>query len=308
MQLPAIVGPTASGKTRMGVEVALGLATLGHPTEIVSCDSMAVYRGLDIAADKPSDADRRGVTHHLLDVAECSDDVTAVRYRELARAAIDDIAGRGSVPLLVGGSGLWFRAAVDDLEFAPTSRELRSRLEASDPDELYTRLADADPDSAKRIDRRNPRRIVRAVEILELTGRPWGEFRTSWECRCGPYDVIAVALTWDRVELFRRAEERVERELAAGLADEVRGLLQSGISRTARQALGVKEIAAWIEGHASLDEAKALLVANTKKFIRRQLSWFRADPRVEWIDASKLGWDGARDEIVSRFAAGLAGS
>lgn len=306
MTVVLIVGPTASGKTRMGVEVALELAALGHPTEIVSCDSMAVYRGLDIAADKPSAVDRRGVAHHVIDVADATEDVTAVRYRELARAAIDDIAVRGSVPLLVGGSGLWFRAAVDDLEFAPTSRELRSRLEAADPDELYERLIQADPGSAGRIDRRNPRRIVRAMEILELTGRPPSELRTSWERRCGPYDVIVMALTWDRSELFRRAEERVARELQAGLADEVRNVLRAGISRTARQALGVKEIAACIEGHTTIKEADALLVANTKRFIRRQLSWFRADPRVEWIDVSKLGWDAARAEIVSRFAAGLA--
>ena len=297
MKVLALVGPTASGKTRMGVEVALELGRV----EVVSCDSMAVYRGLDIAADKPTDSERRGVPHHLFDVADPSEDVTAVRYRELARAVIDDIGRRGNVALIVGGSGLWFRAAVDDLEFAPTSASLRRKLEAADPKELYARLQAADPARAGAIDPRNTRRVVRAVEILELTGRPPSELRTSWDGRCGPYDVIVCGLTWDRATLFKRAEERVDREIAAGLVEEVGRLRQTTLSRTARQALGVKEMIEHIEGRATLEEARGVLVRNTKNFVRRQLSWFKADPRVQWIDASDLGWEGAREQIVGRF-------
>lgn len=301
MKLLAIVGPTASGKTRMGIEVALALRDAGHDTEIVSCDSMAVYRGLDIAADKPTEEERGGVPHHLFDVAHPSEDFTAVQYRSLARAAITEIGERWAVALLVGGSGLWFRAIVDDLEFAPTSAGLRRQLEAMDPAALYERLKDADPERAAAIDPRNARRIVRAVEILELTGRPPSELRTNWDTRSGPYEATVCGLTWDRTTLFERARERVDREIAAGLVDEVKGALPGGVSRTARQALGVKEILDYIEGRCTLDEARLTLVRNTKNFIRRQFSWFRADPRVEWINASELGWDAARDRVISRF-------
>jgi tRNA dimethylallyltransferase len=302
-KLFAIVGPTASGKTRMGIEVALALAEHGPRAEIVSCDSMAVYRGLDIAADKPPKAERLGVPPHLFDIADSNEDVTAVRYRELARAAIADISERGAVPVLVGGSGLWFRAVVDDLEFAPTSPEVRKRLEAEDPDELYRRLSEADPKAAERVDRRNVRRVVRAVEILELTGRPPSELRDAWDRRSGPYDLSVCGLGWNRDELYRRGAQRVQREIDAGLVDEVRTVLARGISRTAQQALGVKEIAAFVEGRLTIEEATELLVRNTKNFVRKQLSWFAADPRVDWVNVSRLGWDAARRAVVDRFRA-----
>jgi tRNA dimethylallyltransferase len=301
--LLALVGPTASGKTRMGVEVAL---ELGPPVEIVSCDSMGVYRGLDIAADKPGAAERRGVPHHLFDLVDASEPFTAVEYRERARAVIADIHGRGSVPLLVGGSGLYFRAVVDDLEFAPSDPDVRARLEAEDPAALYRRLAEADPERAGELDPRNTRRVVRAVEILELTGRPPSELRESWNRREGPYGLCAAGLTWSREELFARAGDRVRREMEAGLVDEVARARQQGISRTARQALGVKEVLEYLEGNVSLEEAEALNVRNTKNFIRRQISWFGADPRVEWFDASELGWDGVRRAILARFHAALS--
>ena len=301
MKLLAIVGPTASGKTRMGVAVALELGN----AEIVSCDSMAVYRGLDIAADKPTEDERRGVPHHLFDMADPSEDFTAVQYRSLARSVIADITERGAIALLVGGSGLWFRAVVDDLEFAPTSSDLRRRLEVMDPAVLYERLKSADPERAAAIDPRNTRRIVRAVEILELTGRPPSELRTSWEQRCGPYELAVCGLTWNRNELFARAADRVRREIEAGLVDEVERAKVRGISRTAAQALGVKEMLEHIDGRMTLDEAAAVLTRNTKNFIRRQLSWFGADPRVTWVNASELGWDGARSEIAERFRRAL---
>jgi tRNA dimethylallyltransferase len=299
MKLLALVGPTASGKTRMAVEVALALPA---PVEIVSCDSMGVYRGLDIAADKPPHTERRGIPHHLFDVAGADDDVTAVHYRDLARHAIGEVHGRGALPMLVGGSGLWFRAVVDDLEFAPTRPDVRRRLEHHTDEQLYARLRDADPERAAAIDLRNRRRLVRAVEILELTGRPPSELRTTWEKRCGPYELVCCGITWDRETLFERATARVRREIDAGLVEEVRRVRASGLSRTATQALGVKEILGYVEGRITLEEAEARLVRNTKRFIRRQLSWFGADPRVEWTNASETGWDGARAAIVARFS------
>lgn len=301
----AIVGPTASGKTRMGVEVALELRAAGRAVEIVSCDSMGVYRRLDIAADKPPPAERRGVPHHLFDLAEPDEAFTAVRFRAAARSVVDGLHARGGVPLVVGGSGLWFRALVDDLPFAPTDPEVRSRLAAEDPADLYRRLQAVDPDAARRIDPRNVRRVVRAVEIHELTGRPPSELRRGWDSYASVYDLDVVGLTWPRETLFARAAERVDRELEAGLLDEVAGVLPAGISRTARQALGVKEMLLHLEDGVPLEQARAVLVRNTKNFVRRQLSWFRADPRVAWIDVGALGWEAARSAIAERFAASL---
>lgn len=305
--LLGLVGPTAAGKTRMGIEVATDLRDRGYAVEILSCDSMGVYRGLDIAADKPSTEERRGIPHHLFDLVDPGEPFTAVAFREAARGTIAEVQRRGNAPLLVGGSGLYFRAVVDELEFAPTDPEVRGRLEREDPEELYERVREADPDAAKRIDRRNVRRIVRAAEILELSGRPPSELRRSWERFESPYHLAVVGLTWERGELLRRAEERVRRELDAGLLEEVRGVVAGGISPTARQALGVKEILEHLEGRLTFEEATGVLVRNTKRFVRRQLSWFRADPRVEWVDASELGWDGARSRIVERFGRVLEG-
>lgn len=301
-RLFCIVGPTAAGKSRMGVEVAVAMRDAGRSAEIVSCDSMGVYRGLDITADKPRPEERRGIPHHLFDVADPDEEFTAVRYRELARAAVDDITARGGAPILVGGTGLYFRAVVDDLEFAPTSAEVRERLQREDPEDLFERLREADPASAARLDPRNVRRVVRAVEVLEITGRPPSELRTSWERGGGPYDVVVAGLTWARAELLRRAEERVQRELDAGLLDELALIGRENLSRTAAQALGVKEMIPVIDGVEPIESARIRLVRNTKSFIRRQLSWFGADPRIVWVDASELGWEGARARIIEQFA------
>ncbi|MEX0875547.1 MAG: tRNA (adenosine(37)-N6)-dimethylallyltransferase MiaA [Actinomycetota bacterium] len=305
--LLCLVGPTAAGKTRMGVEVALALRSIDLDVEIVSCDSMAVYRSLDVVADKPSADERRGVVHHLFDVVDPSEPFTAIAYRDLARAAIKDIHDRGGVPLLVGGSGLYFRAVVDDLEFAPTSAGVRARLEHEPSDRLIERLRIADPATANRLDPRNKRRLVRAVEVLELTGRPPSELRNAWDRRSGPYEVTVAGLTWDREVLLRRATERVHRELQAGLVQEVRAIGSERLSQTARQALGVKEILPVLDGTATLEEATEQLVRNTKRFVRRQLSWFKADPRVWWTNASEAGWEGAREKIAERFAVELDG-
>lgn len=299
--LLALVGPTAAGKSRMGVEVARELGTEGTTVEILSCDSMAVYRGLDVAADKPPEADRRGVPHHLFDLAESDEEFTAVRFRDAARRTIAEVQGRGSVPLLVGGSGLWFRAVVDELEFAPTDRNVRRHLAARDPEELYARLVRIDPEGAERIDPRNARRVVRAMEIHELTGRPPSELRRSWDRYESPYDLAVVGLTWSREELRDRAVERVHRRLDAGLLEEVDQVRRRGLSRTALQALGVKELLEHLEGRLGFEEAVELLERNTRTFVRRQLSWFRRDPRIVWVDVSELGWEGARRRILERY-------
>lgn len=297
-RLLAILGPTAAGKTRMAVEVA---ELLAQPVEVVSCDSVAVYRGLDVVADKPSGSERAAVPHHLIDVVEADAGFTVVQYRELARAAISDITARGRVPMLVGGSGLYFRAVVDELSFAPTSAEVRARLEQEDPDLLYARLREADPESADALDPRNVRRVVRAVEVLELTGRPPSELRGEWQRRESRYELTAVGLTWDIDVLLRRAEERIGRQLEAGLLEEVRAAAAAGLSKTSRLALGIKEVLPHLEGRSTREEVRAELVRNNKAFIRRQLSWFRADDRIEWVNASELGWTTARELIAAQF-------
>jgi tRNA dimethylallyltransferase len=304
-KLLAILGPTAAGKTRMAVEVAEALDERGRAVEIVSCDSMAVYRGFDVVAAKPSADERSRVPHHLLDVVDVHEDFTVVEYRDLARAAIDDITRRGAVPALVGGSGLYFRGVVDDLEYAPTSADVRARLERQDPEDLLGRLRDEDPATAERLDPRNVRRVVRAVEVLELTGRRPSELREAWDRAGRRYSLTAVGLAWDRDELLARAEQRIRRQLELGFVEEVRAA--GRMSRTAGQALGVKEALAYLEGKSSIEEATTEMVRATKGLIRRQISWFKADARVEWIDVSEAGWDDARTAIVERFVGALAG-
>jgi tRNA dimethylallyltransferase len=301
--LLCLVGPTAGGKSRMGVEVAQALRGRGHAPEIVSCDSMGVYRQLDIVADKPTDEERGGIPHHLFDLIDPDESFTASKFKEIARATIADITERGGMPMLVGGSGLYFRSVVDELTFAPTSPEVRERLTAEDPAVLLERLRDADPATADRLDPRNPRRIVRAAEILEVTGRPPSVFRGSWERFEGPYELVVAGLTWDRSVLLERAAERVDREIAKGLLEEVAKV--KTFSRSAAQALGVKEMIPVTEGLETLETARTLLVRNTKTFVRRQISWFKRDPRVVWVDASELGWEGARNRILELFLSGL---
>lgn len=293
-KLFAIVGPTAAGKSRLAVEVAQALGNV----EIVSCDSIAVYRGLDVVAAKPSEADRALVPHHLVDVVDVDVDFTVVEYREMARRKIEEISERGHVPMLVGGSGLYFRAVVDELSFAPTSAELRERLEQEDPALLYERLRDADPVSAEALDPRNFRRVVRAVEVLELTGRRPSEMRGEWEKRVSAYDLTAAGLTWAREELFARAAERIRKQFEAGLVEEVGQAVATGMSKTSRQAVGVKELVPYLEGDSTLEDVTAELMRNTKAFIRRQLSWFGADERIRWFNISEIGWEGAREAIV----------
>lgn len=298
-RLLALVGPTAAGKTRMAVEVA---TRLSRRVEIVSCDSMAVYRELDIVADKPSETERDGIPHHLFDAVGAGEEFTVVEYRERARAQIERIHADGGVPMLVGGSGLYFRGVVDDLEFGPTSPEARERLEREDPRVLLETLRRADPQGAARLDPRNVRRVVRAAEVLELSGRTPSQTAQAWSRRESRYALTVAGLTWARSDLYRRVEERVDRQLASGILEEVAGVLD-GLSRSSAQALGVRELGAVVRGEWSHEHARYELVRNTKAFARRQLSWFRADPRVEWVDASQLGWEGARDRLVELFSA-----
>jgi tRNA dimethylallyltransferase len=278
-----VVGPTAAGKS--GLAVALAQALDG---EVINADSMQVYRGMDIGTAKLTLAERQGVPHHLLDVWDVRQTANVADYQRLARAAIADITARGKRPILAGGSGLYVRAALDDLTFPGTDPDVRARLEAELDDlgaaALHTRLAAADPAAAAAILPSNGRRIVRALEVIELTGRP---FTATLPDYGASIPALQLGLRLPREELDRRIETRVDQMWAAGFEAEVRQLEQAGLreGRTASRALGYQQLLRHLTGEWTLDQARAETVRATRRFARRQESWFRRDPRISWLDA-----------------------
>ncbi len=285
----AVVGPTATGKSDLAVALAQQLGG-----EIVNADSMQLYAGMDIGTAKLPVAERGGIAHHLLDVWPVPKSAAVAEYQELARAKIDEIAARGRVPVLVGGSGLYLRGALDRLEFPGESPELRARLYAEldehGPAELHRRLAEADPAAAASILASNARRIVRALEVIELTGRPFLATMPGFE---SIYDTVYLGL--DRDDLDERVERRVHRMMELGFLDEIRALLPAGLrsSPTAAKALGYAQLLAVLSDDGvvdgDLDEAVAITVRATRRFVRRQRSWFRRDPRIHWLDGADGG-------------------
>lgn len=278
-RVAALVGPTAVGKTELSLQLAEWL-----DAEIVSIDSMQVYKGMDIGTAKVSSDEQARVPHHLLDVRDPEHDLTVAEFQALAREAIAEIAERGKLPLLVGGSGLYLRAVVDELEFPARSGEVREQLEAEaeklGAEALHARLQELDPKAAARIEPGNARRTVRALEVIELTGRPFSE-NDAWERYESIYALRLAGLTRDRADLYARLEQRVDRMLDSGLVAEVRQL-EPRMSRTARQALGYRQV---LESDPS--NLRDDIVRATKRFARRQESWFKSDPRVEWFDAAR---------------------
>jgi tRNA dimethylallyltransferase len=281
----ALVGPTASGKSSLALE----LARARGDVEIVSLDSMQVYRGFDIGAAKPTHAERAEVVHHLVDVADPSEEWSVRRTQLGAREAIADIEARGRRALLVGGTGLYVRAVVDDLTIPPTDAAVRAAIDAEaerDLAALHERLTQLDPDAAARMEPGNRRRIVRALEVIELTGRPFSSFGPGIDDYGPPaLDVRMLGLAVDPAELARRIEQRFAAMHAAGLVDEVRRLAEQPLSRTAREAIGYREVLAHLAGDTSLADALDAAVRRTRRFARRQRVWFGRDPRVQWIDA-----------------------
>lgn len=296
--LLAIVGPTASGKSEAAIAVAEALGA-----EIVSVDSMLVYRGMDVGTAKPSPAERARVPHHLIDVAEPSEPFSVARYRELAEAAVRDIRARDRRVLLVGGSGLYFRAVVDRLAFPGTDPRVRAWLElearALGPERLHARLAALDPAAAARIEPPNVRRTVRALEVAAVTGRPFSAFAADWE-RYEPGLVRAAGIEIPREALAVRIEARVRAMLEGGLLQEVRALLDRGFGGwlTASQAIGYAEFARHLTGELSLEEAVASTVRRTKELARRQMVWFRRDPRIRWFRAGPEGAVALVEQLV----------
>jgi tRNA dimethylallyltransferase len=294
----ALVGPTASGKSEAAMALSRRLGA-----EIVSVDSRLVYRGMDVGTAKPTPAERARVWHHLVDVAEPEEPFSVARYQQLARAVVDGIDARGRRVLLVGGSGLYFRAIVDELEFPATDPDARDELwaeaEVLGPDRLYERLAELDPTAAARIEPSNVRRTVRALEVAAVTGRPFSSYADRWE-RYPDERVRAAGIDVPRDVLARRIETRVRAMVDAGLLDEVRGLLDQGLLAwlTASRAIGYAEFARHLRGEMTLADASAQTVRRTRELARRQMVWYRRDPRIRWFPAGERGAIDVVDEVT----------
>jgi tRNA dimethylallyltransferase len=278
----AIVGPTASGKTGLALDLAERLGG-----EVVNSDAMALYRGMDIGTAKPSPQQRARVPHHLLDTLSVRDPATVAEFQRWARAAIAEVRGRGRPAVLAGGSALYTRAVLDRFDFPGTDPAVRAAFEAELAEVgtagLHDRLAAVDPDAAARIERDNGRRIVRALEVVQITGRPFSASLPSMEY-ANPL-TVQVGVAIDRATLHARIEERVRAMFAGGLVEEVERLLAEGLAegRTAARAIGYPEVTAYLRGELSLEDALERTVTATRRFARRQDAWWRRDPRIVWV-------------------------
>jgi tRNA dimethylallyltransferase len=295
----AVVGPTATGKTALAVALAQRLGG-----EVVNADSMQLYRGMDIGTAKPRLEERGGISHHLLDLWSVREPASVADYRGRARATIDRLRAAGVVPLLVGGSGLYVRAVLDELDFPGTDPAVRARLEGELAEqgaaELHARLVELDPAAAAAVLPSNGRRIVRALEVIELTGGP---FRAQLPEPTPHYPAIAIGLDREPAELDERVAARVDRMWADGFVAEVEGLVAEGLREgpTASRALGYAQVLAQLDGVLSAAEARERTVSATRRFVRRQRSWFRRDATLTWFDAARPDLlDAVTAEITAR--------
>ncbi len=285
-RLLCLLGPTAVGKTEIAIQLAQCL-----DAEIISVDSRQIYRQMEIGTAKPTAEEQQSARHHLIDCVDISQPFSVADYQSLADAAIADIQNRGKQVLLVGGAGLYFRAIVDGLFEGPgADPALRKRLETESTrfgvDALHKRLQICDPESAERIHPNNVVRVIRALEVYELTGTPMSELQQQWHPEKQRYPFVAFGLTMPRALLYRRIEQRVDVMLANGLIVEVESLLAAGYPRAsvALQSFGYRELIAYLDGDCTYTEAISQLKQNTRRFSKRQLTWFRKDTRIEWID------------------------
>ena len=297
----SIVGATATGKTALAVRYARRTGN----AELISADAFCVYRGMDVGTAKPTADERQGIHWHLLDICDPAEEYTVARFQDSARAAISSIEGRGHVPVLVGGTGLYHRAVVDELKLPGRYPEVVASIEreADNPQglgRLYERLVELDPDAAERISPSNKRRLVRALEVIIGSGKLFSSSGPGL-LHYGHSEFVLVGLTMSRSELDRRIELRLEAQLAAGFVDEVAALAQrdQGLSRTARQAIGYRELLSYVADELTLAQARDAILRHTKALVRRQESWFRRDPRIVWLDATGAAVDAAFDEAIA---------
>ena len=300
-----VVGPTAVGKTSLAEELALALNG-----EVVSADSMQIYRGMDIGTAKPQ-PDARRVPYHCLGIIIPGEPYSAARFQADARVAIADIAARGRLPLVVGGTGLYVRAALDDMRFPQghtddsVRRDLEREAEVLGSEALHARLQELDPDSAARIHPNNVRRTIRALEMHHY-GRSYDEQAAGFTVRQSVYDTRLLGLTMHREVLYARIDRRVTDMLDLGLLDEIRGLLDAGLrdALTAAQAIGYKEFVPVIEQGASLTEAVSAVQQATRRFAKRQLTWFRSDARIAWLDVTEMSPEQATSAALDLLESG----
>jgi len=285
----AIVGPTASGKTRLALEVAAQLTVLGRPVEIINADAMQLYAGMDIGTAKLPEAQRQGIPHHLFDILTPAQEMTAVEYQRVAREKCLEILASNKTPMFVGGSMFYLAAALDNLDFAPTDPLLRSELEQLGQEigalAMHEKLQQLDPITADKIPSQNVRRVIRALEVIQITGESYASSLPEpsyWE------PTLQIGLDVPRELLKIRISSRVEQMWEAGIVSEVQQLLKAGaLGKTASMAIGYKQAIAELNGEMTTDEAKAETVALTNRYSRRQISWFRRDKRIRWQSAGE---------------------
>ena len=301
--LICIVGPTAVGKTEIAIQLAQHLNA-----EIVSLDSRQIYRGMDIGTAKPTLDQQRAVHHHLIDCVGVDQPFSVAEYQRLADTAIAEIRGREKRAMAVGGAGLYFRGIIDGLFDGPgADAEIRAKLQREADEHgnvaLHERLRRCDPEAANRVHPNNRVRVIRALEVYELTGKPISVLQGQWKTDEPRYPFRAFGLNMPREVLYQRIEERVDRMVEAGLIEEVKGLLNQGYPRNcvAMQSFGYKELIDYLDGKRTFDEAIALLKQNTRRFAKRQLTWFRNDSRIEWLDTSQFSSiDGIVDNLLAK--------
>lgn len=308
--LLVVVGPTAVGKTAVSVECCLRLNG-----EIVSADSMQVYRHMDVGTAKPTADERRGVAHHCIDIVEPDEDYSVARFKDDAERAIADIDARGKLPVLCGGTGLYVKAVLYglDLPIAAADWELRERLEAEaqrhGAEALHERLRQADPAAAERIHPNNVRRVVRALEVYIMTGKPLSHHHRLDRRSSEKYNVLAFGVNLPRSELYRRIDERVDGMMRRGLLDEVRWLLEHNYSENliAMKGLGYRQLARCLRGEIDFDTAVYLVKRDTRHYARRQLTWFRAEPALRWLDVAAIGGPQPAADAICEAWRGHAG-
>jgi len=290
----AIVGATGTGKSDLAIELAQKLSETGDRVEIVNADAMQLYRGMDIGTAKVPETERRGVPHHLLDVWEVTREASVADYQAMARPIIQDIQSRGAIPLLVGGSGLYVSSVLYEFEFPGTDPEIRAHLEARLQKEglapLLEELAGKDPLAAAAIDPQNTRRVIRALEVIEVTGKPFGAGLDA-EHRPWQTSTVVVGLHRERTDLVEILNQRVEAMWERGLADEVQDLIPLGIERgvTASRAIGYQQALEFLAGEMSKEEAIQSTQSLTRRYARRQVSWFRRDQNTLWLSSDEPG-------------------
>lgn len=285
----ALVGPTASGKTSLALDIAEALNASGTPVEIINADAMQLYEGMDIGTAKLAEPDRRGIPHHLFDILTPAQEMTAVEYQRIAREKCLEIMAAGKIPMLVGGSMFYLAAALDNLDFAPTDAAIRSNLEKLGEEigalAMHEKLRKLDPVTADKIPAQNIRRVIRALEVIEITGESYASSLPEpsyWE------PTLQIGLEVPRDALKQRILLRVEQMWQAGIIAEVESLLSQGeLGKTARMAIGYKQAIAQLRGELTEEDAKAETVALTNRYSRRQMSWFRRDKRIQWESAGE---------------------